>query len=117
MQFVCPSYLIKITESLRELTFLEGLSGPTHFQGLWDRSWDNYVVDKYSGKATEVLYPVGIFLVKLSLLWFYWGLSTYWPLRVAAAVTAVVALGNSLAMIFIWVFRCSPVLAFAGMSL
>ncbi|KAF3938823.1 hypothetical protein ABW19_dt0205142 [Dactylella cylindrospora] len=90
------------------------LSGPTHFQGLWDRSWDDYIVDSYSGKATEVLYPLGVFLIKTSLLLFYWGLTTWWPLRTAAAVTWVIALANSLTMIFTWVFRCSPVLSFEG---
>ncbi|KAK6512473.1 hypothetical protein TWF481_001359 [Arthrobotrys musiformis] len=92
------------------------LNGPTHFQGNWDRSWIDYIHDQYSGKASEVLYPVGVFLIKTSLLLFYWGLTQWWPLRVAVGVTWVVSLGNSLAMIFTWVFRCSPVLSFDTMD-
>lgn len=76
------------------------LNGPTHFQGNWDRSWLDYIHDQYSGKASEVLYPVGVFFIKTSLLLFYWGLTQWRPLRVAVGVTWVVSLGNSLAMIF-----------------
>ncbi|EPS42126.1 hypothetical protein H072_3859 [Dactylellina haptotyla CBS 200.50] len=90
------------------------LNGPTHYQGNWDRSWEDYIDDSYSGKATEVLYPLGVFLIKTSLLLFYWGLTPWWPLRVAVGVTWVVSLGNSLTMIFTWVFRCNPVLSFDG---
>lgn len=88
------------------------LNGPTHFQGNWDRSWLNYIDDQYSGKASEVLYPLGSFLIKTSLLLFYWGLTQWRPLRAAAGITWLVTLGNSLTMIFTWVFRCDPVLTF-----
>ncbi|KAF3941971.1 hypothetical protein ABW19_dt0208601 [Dactylella cylindrospora] len=90
------------------------IAGPTHLRGRWDRSWEEFIVNSYSGKATEVLYPVGVFLIKASLLLFYWGLTTWWPLRISAAVIFVISLGNSLAMIFTAVLRCKPVLSFDG---
>ncbi|KAF3318321.1 hypothetical protein TWF173_007738 [Orbilia oligospora] len=90
------------------------LSGPTHYRGIWDQSWKDYHVFSSSEVATEVLYPVGIFLIKASLLLFYWGLTAWWPLRLGAAAMFVISLGNGLAMIFTAIFRCSPVLSYEG---
>ncbi|KAF3124874.1 hypothetical protein TWF569_001163 [Orbilia oligospora] len=90
------------------------LSGPTHYRGTWDQSWKDYHVFSWSEVATEVLYPVGIFLIKASLLLFYWGLTAWWPLRLGAAAMFVISLGNGLAMIFTAIFRCSPVLSYEG---
>lgn len=92
------------------MTHSIALSGPFHYRGQWDRSYNGYDIGNSAGIASDVLYPVTILLIKASLLLFYWKLTPYWPLRLSVVAVGVIILANSFAMIFIWVFKCNPVL-------
>ncbi|KAF3941725.1 hypothetical protein ABW19_dt0208446 [Dactylella cylindrospora] len=104
--FIRAHDYILITATL--IAFVFGLAGPTHYRGKWNRSWEDKQVDLWSGKFTEVMYPTGILFIKSSLLLFYWGLTTWWPLRTGVAVVFVVCFGNTLAMILTAVLKCNP---------
>lgn len=63
-----------------------------------------------------MLYSITVFLIKWSLLLFYWQLTVWNPLRIATGAMFVIVLVNSLLMIFIWTFFCRPVNYWSGDS-
>ncbi|KAK6346052.1 hypothetical protein TWF730_010385 [Orbilia blumenaviensis] len=92
------------------------LTGPVHYRGVWDQSWDDYDALESSSLANNICYPIVIFLVKASLLLFYYQLTAWKPLRYATIITFVVVTCNSLALLFGYTFRCIPVLGWRGLN-
>ncbi|EPS45451.1 hypothetical protein H072_581 [Dactylellina haptotyla CBS 200.50] len=92
------------------------LMGPVHYRGVWDQSWDDYDALQASSLTNNVCYPIVVFLIKASLLLFYYQLTAWDPLRYATIATFVVVTCNSLALLFAYTFRCIPVLGWHGMA-
>ncbi|KAF3148963.1 hypothetical protein TWF594_000416 [Orbilia oligospora] len=92
------------------------LTGPVHYRGVWDQSWDDYNALESSSLANNICYPIVVFLVKTSLLLFYYQLTAWKPLRWATIITFAVVTCNSLALLFGYTFRCIPVLGWRGLN-
>ncbi|KAK6497755.1 hypothetical protein TWF481_012157 [Arthrobotrys musiformis] len=92
------------------------LTGPVHYRGVWDQSWDDYNSLESSSLANNICYPVVVFLVKASLLLFYYQLTAWHPLRWATIITFGIVTCNSLALLFGYTFRCIPVLGWKGLN-
>ncbi|KAK6524641.1 hypothetical protein TWF281_011543 [Arthrobotrys megalospora] len=92
------------------------LTGPVHYRGVWDQSWDDYDALESSSLANNICYPIVVFLVKTSLLLFYYQLTAWEPLRYATIITFAVVTCNSLALLFGYTFRCVPVLGWRGLN-
>lgn len=114
MQAIGKDIILFKKQVIGILIFALVLGGTSHYRGPWDRSWYDYNIDMSASIASDILYPIVIFLIKTSLLLFYYRLIDWFPLKLATILTLVVVTINSLCMIFIWIFHCNPPIYWTG---
>jgi len=91
-------------------------AGPLYYNGWWDRNYSDYILDAQLSLANGILYAVTTFLVKSSLLLFYFKLTTWMPLKITTCVTFGIVAVNTILMIFLLTFYCDPVIYWYGMN-
>ncbi|KAF3931415.1 hypothetical protein ABW19_dt0202014 [Dactylella cylindrospora] len=77
------------------------------YAAFYDKSW-NALRDSYEAKfVLETLYPFAIMAIKLSLLNFFFCMTTWTIMRYSVLATALLVIGNTLAAFLTLMFQCA----------